>query len=188
MSDRLSDQRIGELADRLALPEPGPAAGAALAAAVAMSAALVTRAARASSDWAEAPGAAAQSCGLRARALDLADEAAIAYAGAVAALRARGRDRRLAEALDRSARAPLDIGRTGADVAQLAAHAATHVDHDVRPDVIAAAALAAGAARASAELVAVNLGMTRDDGRLREARAASEIAEDAAARALRAAG
>jgi formiminotetrahydrofolate cyclodeaminase len=179
------DTRLAELLERMAVPEPGPATGTALATTLAMCAALVARGARASGEWDAAGGAAAQALALRRRALELAGEAADAYAAAVRLLRAPTDDLQLASALERAAHAPLEIGAVAADVAALASYAAQHVADDVRPDVTAAAHLAAAASREAAGLVAVNLGVTDDDVRRADSEATAAVAEAAAATARR---
>jgi formiminotetrahydrofolate cyclodeaminase len=60
---------------------------------------------------------------------------------------------------------PLELARVATDVAVLATETARHCDPDVRADAAAAASLAAGAARAAAHLVEVNLAVAPDDAR-----------------------
>jgi formiminotetrahydrofolate cyclodeaminase len=118
---------------------------------------------------------------------DLAQADADVYAESLVALAARKegsdderRDFALGTALDEAAQAPLMIAESAADVALLAATAATIVKPEVQADARAAAALAAGAAAAAALLVDVNLASTPSDARVRRARAAAERAETAA--------
>ncbi len=70
------------------------------------------------------------------------------------------------------------IARTGADVAALAAEVATRGDASIRPDAVAACALAAGATEAAAHLVEVNLTVTEGDPWLDEARRLAQAARD----------
>src|SRR5206468_6063035 len=93
------------------------------------------------------------------------------------------RDFALGESLALSAELPLAIAEAAADAAELAAHAAGHCEQTVRADAAGAAWLAAGAARAAANLVRVNLGVREDDDRLRRADAVAAAAEQAAQRA-----
>jgi formiminotetrahydrofolate cyclodeaminase len=171
------------LLDELASRDPGPAASSAAAATVAMAAALVARAARSSPDWEGAPGIAAQALRLRERADELVAGAGRAYAAAAEALAGRPGDGTLMVLLERAATAPLEIARVAADVALLGALAAEAAEDRVRPDALAAAVLAAGAASAAAGIVAVNLGVTADDDRLARAQAHARAAEASAAHA-----
>jgi formiminotetrahydrofolate cyclodeaminase len=148
-----------------------------------MAAALVARAARSSPGWEGSAGVAAQALRLRERADELIDESAGAYAAAAEALAGRPGDGTLMVLLERAAGMPLAIGRVASDVAVLAALAAEAADERVRPDAVAAAVLAAGAATASAGIVAVNLGVTAHDERLAEAEAHRRAAEASAAQA-----
>jgi formiminotetrahydrofolate cyclodeaminase len=172
----LLSQPLDTLLDRLATPGGGLAGGSAAAGVVAMAAGLVAMAARAShGSWPEAGGAAAQAEALRARAVELAREDAEAFEQAALELDARGdgsrdRDAALAVKLDRAADVPLEIVRTAVDATSLAADAALKGNPDHRADAVAACELAAGAARAAAHLVEVNLKVTGTDPRLAQAR------------------
>jgi formiminotetrahydrofolate cyclodeaminase len=153
--------------------------GGPLAAVVAASAAgLLAEVARASAEtWPEAPGAAAQAESLRTRAEPLADLAARAY---VEAIESSGGDYEVGRAYARAAEPPLRIAETAADVAALAGVVAQQCDPALRPDAVVAGLLAAGSARAAAELVAVNLTAAADDERVRRV----EALADEAARAV----
>lgn len=142
--------------------------------------------------WDEAAGVAAQAQAIRDRAVVLAHTDGKVWEDALAALGnaqaedasdAR-RDFALEQKLERAAAAPLEIAELGADVAALAALAGERGDGTYRADASAAAALAAGAARAAAHLVQVNLGVRPGDPRLARAHASQEAADDAAARLL----
>ena len=76
---------------------------------------------------------------------------------------------------------PLEIARAGAEAAELAARLAHGGAEVVRPDCLAAAALAAGAARAAAAIVAAN---EPGDEIVAEAEALARAAQDAADRAF----
>jgi formiminotetrahydrofolate cyclodeaminase len=152
---------------------------------VAMSSGLIAMAARASSEgWPEAAGVIVQAESLRKRAAPLADADARAYGEALAAMESPSgagseqRDWAIAEALSQAAAVPLEIAERAADAAALAATVADRGDQSVRGDAAAAAVLAAGAAQAAANLVAVNL--AADDERLRQARTYAEDALEAA--------
>ena len=177
MTDSFLPLPLEELLDRLAGPDAVPGSGSTAAIVLALSASLVAKGARASPDWDGAAGAAAQALALRARACELAVADAEAYREALEQLgRREGSDHLLGGALDRAARVPLEIARIGADVASLADEVRRCCDPAVQPDVIGAAALAAGAARAAAQLVEANLAAAKDDPRVREANAVAEAA------------
>jgi methenyltetrahydrofolate cyclohydrolase len=193
MADLLDSPLRGFL-DTLAGEGPAPGGGSAAAVVVAMSAGLVAKVARASKQhWEEAGGVIGQAETLRARVGPLAQADAEAYSEALAALRRRGeleeryRDQQLRAALDRAAEIPLKIAEAGCDLAALAALLVERGNPEVRADAAAAAVLAEGGTRAAALLVAVNLGATGDDERIRRARGLVERAAEAAHRALAAA-
>ena len=85
------------------------------------------------------------------------------------------RDFAFGKVLDRAAAVPLAIAEACADVAVLARALAARVDPAHGPDLEAAARLAAGAARAAAHLVEINLAVGADDERARRARRAAEV-------------
>ena len=183
------DLTAAELLDELAGPVP-PGGGSALAFTVAMAAAVVRMAARASTEsWDEAAGVAAQADVLRARAAPLAQVDADAYDRALAvrdgaaSLPADKRDWEIGTAFADAAEAPLEIARAAADVAELAAWVAASGEPRVRADAIAAATLAAAAARAAVTLVEVNLTALAGDPRVVKAEGLARAAEDAASRA-----
>ncbi|GIU93704.1 MAG: hypothetical protein KatS3mg012_0161 [Gaiellaceae bacterium] len=187
--------RLETLLERLAAEGEAPGAGTGAALTVALAASVVAMAARCSTEsWAEADGIAAQALAVRVRALELAHVDAEAWQRALAALerarRSAGGDPRrdfvLEQELARAAAAPLAIAELGADMASLAATTADSCEGSFRPDAAAAAALAAGAARAAAHLVEVNLAVRGDDPRLARARASARSAADAAEEAAEA--
>ena len=191
MTTEFLDLRLRDLLERVAAPEPAPGGGSVLAFVAAMAAGVLAMAARASGDdWPDAGGVAAQAEKLRARAAPLAQLDAETYERALAArekvsdLDSEHRDWEIGKAFAAAAEPPLEIGRVAADVAALAAEVATRADQRLRPDALAAAALASAVARASAELVAVNLTATDDDARVIEARGHAEAAERSAAQAF----
>lgn len=166
------------------------AGGSAAALSAALAAALVTMTARVSRSWEAAPGVAAQARALRHRLVTLAHDDAEAFAAATAAL-ATGEERGrtpLGVVLARAADAPLAIARAAADVAELAALAAEGSTPAVRPDAIAAAALAEAAATVAAHLVEVNLSTLPGDERRLAAAFARADAADARERAAALAG
>lgn len=183
------DLTAAELLDELAGPVP-PGGGSALAFTVAMAAAVVRMAARASMEsWDEAGGVAAQADALRARSAPLAQvdadvyDRALAVRDGAAALTAVKRDWEIGQAFSAAAEPPLEIARVAADVAELAAAVAVSGEPRVRADAIAAAMLAAAAARAAVALVAANLTALDGDVRVDEAERLARVAETAAARA-----
>jgi len=186
------DLTIAELLEELAGPR-SPGGGSAVGLTVAIAAAVVAMAARASKEsWGAAGGIAAQAEALRARAAPLAQRDAEIYNEALlvregaAALPAEKRDWEIGKAFAAAAEPPLEIARTAADVAELAAEVAVSGDPRVRADAVAAATLAAAAARAAVTLVAVNLTAIDGDPRVAEAERLAVTAGEAAARAAQA--
>jgi formiminotetrahydrofolate cyclodeaminase len=158
----------------LGSPAHAAASGSAAALAGALAAAVVAKAARAS----ERPGAAAQAALLEKRLVRMADTDARALRAArtLLATGAGGCDHDLGEALRKAMTIPASIGTACADIAALAAGERELVLPDYRPDLEAAAALAAGAAQAAAHLVAVNLAASPDDRDVISSRTAAAAA------------
>lgn len=163
----------------LGSPAHAAASGSAAALSGALAAAVVAKAARAS----ERPGAAAQAALLQRRLADLAslDARALQAARTLLSASAGGCDFELGEALREAMAIPASIGSACADVALLAAGERDSVHPDHRPDLEAAAALAAGAAQAAAQLVAANLTATPEDPEVVASRAAARAAADVVA-------
>jgi methenyltetrahydrofolate cyclohydrolase len=151
---------------------PAPGGGAAAAAGCALGAALGEMAAR----FAGRDDDAAQAAGLVAEALRLGEADLTAYAPVLEAQLAGDPDR-LAAAKGAAAEVPLAIAETAAAVAELARGLAERGKPGLRGDALAGADLAAGAARAAARLVEINLAETPDDARVARARAAVARAE-----------
>lgn len=162
--------------EALGSPDHAAASGSAAALSGALAAAVVAKAARASGR----PGPAAQAASLEKRLTALADRDAGALRAArrLLASGAGGCDFELGEALRKAMSIPASIGATCADVAVLAAEERELVHADYRPDLEAAAALAAGAAQAAAHLVAVNLAASPDDRDVMSSRAAAAAASE----------
>jgi methenyltetrahydrofolate cyclohydrolase len=160
--------------------------GGPLAALVTASAAkLLADIARASSQgWPDARGVAAQAEAVHDRVTPLARLTAEAYDHA---LQAEGGDYEIGRAYAGAAEPPLRIAEAAADVAALAALVAEYADPARRADAVTAGLVAAGCARAAAELVAVNLTVSANDDRVRRANLLAEEAAHAAetARAAR---
>jgi methenyltetrahydrofolate cyclohydrolase len=181
---------VHEFLELLAAEDPAPASGSAAALGVAMAAALIAKVAKASPDWPEARAIVAQAERLRRRTAPLAQSDADAYEEALAALHLPDqlepevRDMALGQVLARAAEIPLVIAEAGADVACLAAEVADRGTPERRGDAVAAALIAEGAARAAANLVAVNLTVTAEDERVLRARAVTDVASAAAREAL----
>jgi len=184
------DLRLGDFLEGLSGSAPGPGGASAAALTAAFAASLVTMVARESSgSWADSGGAAAQARELEERVVPLAAETAEAWEAALGALRDASdggaeKGGELEEKLARAAELPLAIAEAAADIARLAAVAAELGDGTYRSDAAAAAVLAAGAARASAHFVAINLGTRQDDEWLERALVSADVAADAASRAL----
>jgi len=143
--------------------------------ATASAAELLASIARASTNnWADARGVAAQAESLRDRAAPLAGLSAEAFERA---LGADGGDYEVGRAYAHAVEPPLQIAEAAADVAQLAALVAECGDPRRRADAVSAGLVAAGCARAAAELVAVNLTVSANDERVRRA---NLLADDAA--------
>ena len=190
----LADLTLTALLEELAGPHPVPAAGSALAAALAAAAGVAQKAARLSTgSWPDAGGVAAQAESMRERALRLVDEDAETYRRALDAQRqpaadepAERRDFALGRALAEAAEPPLQLVRLAADIAELCATVAARGEPRVQADAAAAAAIAAGVARGARELVAVNLTATAGDPRVAEADGLADAAEAGARSARRA--
>lgn len=166
---------IGELLAQLAATGPGPRAGSGAAVAAATGAALAEGACRVSgARWADAAEAGDRLAALRAELLRLADEDAVVVSAAIAAGHVAP-----------ASGPPLAIAEHAAETAELAALAAIHGKRTVRGDALAGSLLAEAAARAAANLVAVDLA-NRSNPAVARARWASERAEAAAERAWRA--
>jgi formiminotetrahydrofolate cyclodeaminase len=187
--DQLLERSLGRWFDDLRSGEAGVAGGSSAALATAVAAVLIATAARRSAgSWEEAPGAAAQAETLVARAVDLSSEDAEAFRQARDALEHRAdlpadsRDETLRATLSYAADVPLRIAELAADVTVLAGEVAARGLPDSRADVVAGALLAAGAGRAAAHLVEVNLATASQDPRVERARVAAERAGEAAQR------
>jgi methenyltetrahydrofolate cyclohydrolase len=193
MSDDLLDVPVRRLLDGVTSELPSPGGGSIAAVVAALAAGLVETVARASGDWADARGVAAQAKILRERVEPLAQRDAEAYERALVALRLPDtlepevRSDTIARSLTHAAEVPLAIALIAADVADAAAVAAECGDVSTCADASVAAALAEGAARGAAYLVEINLMTSAEDERVLRACRAADAAADAAKRALRAA-
>ena len=151
-----------------------PGAGPLAAEVTASAAELLAQLARGAADsWSEAAAVAAQAQLLHDRAAPLGELAARAYEEAVTAT---GGDQEVGQAYARAAEPPLRIAEAAADVAALAALVARNGDPAHRADALVAGVLAAGSARAAAELGAANLTTSADDERVLRAAALAEEA------------
>lgn len=190
LEQTLLELPLANLLEQVAEPSPLPGSGPVAALVTALAASLVTMAARLSTDWEDAGGAAAQAESLRRRVVPLAEQDADAYADV---LRIRKepegidpeiRDFALGQAFDLAAAVPLSIAEAAADVAELAHETAQFGEPSVRGDVIAASVLAAAAARTCATLVAVNLTTTDEDPRVGRVHDVAHSASYSSQRAL----
>jgi formiminotetrahydrofolate cyclodeaminase len=162
-----------------------PAGGSATAAAVAMAAALLEKAAVLSAKhWRGAAAAGERAHALRLRAEELLEEDAHAYLAFVEALRAamgmnaEARGRSVGPAHSKTVDVPLAVVRSATEVVELAAALAGHGNPNLRADAVVAATLAAAAAEAGAGLMAVNLFDSPSDPRLEEARSLAKAARE----------
>ena len=172
MRDEPLDALLAAFADRT----PSPGGGAAAGIGCALGAALAEMGARFAGDDAAAERAAA----LRAQAMRLAEADAAGYAPVLEAVRlprdTPDREARLHAALARAADVPLAIAEAAAEVAVLARRVAADGRPALTGDALTGAELAAGAARAAARLVAIDLEHAPEDPRAARARAAAERA------------
>ena len=163
---------LEEYLEAVAARTPAPGGGASAAVACALAAALTAMAAR----FAERDPEIERADALRAEALQLAEADLEAYAPVLEALRRPaddpGRDAALAAASSAAADVPLRIAVLAAETAALARALAEQGRPGLRGDALAGADLAAGAARAAARLVEINLSEAPGDPRLAAARSA----------------
>ena len=119
---------------------------------------------------------------LRAWTLQLVEIERHAYEPVLEALRIERtdpeREGRIARARATASGSPLNIARAGSELATLAAECAEHTSPHLG-EAFAAARLAAGASRAAAEIVQINLRGQSGDPRLSKAGTFAEVAEAA---------
>lgn len=173
--------------DRVAAHTPAPGGGAAAAVTTSLAAGLVAMAGHFSACHCEESGRIiGQADQLRAKALDLAAQDALAYGEVLAAYRLTkddpDRPSRIRSALERAADVPLAIARVGATVATLGAVLARSGNPNLHGDAVIAVTLADAAARGAACLVELNVSLGDLDGhRLDELADTLKLAADAAA-------
>jgi formiminotetrahydrofolate cyclodeaminase len=185
------DQSVSDFLDQIAAEEPAPGGGAVAAVVTAMAAGLVGMGARFSRKrWDGWKAVATEADALRERVAPLAQADADAFAEYLTAIRLpkddQERDRAVAQATDRAAAVPLEIAAVAARVADLAATLAEKGNPNLKDDAVSAALFAEAAARATANLVAANLGRD-DDERVIQARRHAVDASGGAEEALAAA-
>jgi len=164
---------LGEVLERVSARTPGPGGGSVAAIATALAAGLTLMAVGFSSDdWEARANLAARAASLRRRAEQLADEDADAYARYLET-----------REVERIVATPLAVAAAAAEVAELAARAASEGNPRLTADAAAGAVLAAAAARVAASLVRVNLA-DREDARVGATNGLARRAAEAAARAL----
>src|SRR6266516_1212683 len=176
----LLDLPLREFLDEVTAEGRTPGGGSVAALVTAFAAGLLAKVARASgATWPEAPGIAAQAESLVARSAPLVQVAADQYEAVLQARAQSGEGQ--------GARLDFELGQAYANAAEPPLKVAQDGDLALRADAVTAALLAAAAARAAAELVAVNLTVAADDPRVLEAAKAAEEAARAAeaARAVR---
>jgi formiminotetrahydrofolate cyclodeaminase len=189
----LSDSSLTALVGRVASIDPAPGAGPSAAWTCALAAALVemVSAVALRKDPVDAPAAERRrdrAADLRARALELADDDVAAYTAVLAVLRRReepGHGGRLRAALSDAADPPLAIVEIAAEVARLAADAASEARGGVRGEAMTAAILAEAVVRAGLPLVDLNLASAPEDPRRARVRELARAAGADLERALR---
>lgn len=186
-----SSQTLTELCATVSAETSAPGGGSVAALVVGLAASLTAMAARFSTEqWEEAPGAIAQAEALRARALPLADEDARAYENFLLARRMpenvepEVRDAAVGDALSHAADVPLAIAETALDVASLACELGERGNPNLRGDAATAVLLAEAAARATANLVEINLATREGDERVERAREVVEMTRRISRRVL----
>lgn len=161
-----------EFLDAVSARTPAPGGGAAAALGCALGAALVEMAAR----FGGLEPAVARAGALRAEAMRLGEADLAAYAPVLEALRLPREDparaERLRAASSAAAEVPLAVAEAAAEVGALARSVAEDGRPALRGDALAGADLAAGAARAAARLVEINLDGAPGDPRVARAREA----------------
>lgn len=158
------DLSLHEFLGLLADGQPAPAAGGAVAVAVALGASLCAMAASLSTrQLADAADLQARAEQLAYTTAPLADADAEAYRAVIAARR-HGGD--VDGALSAAADVPLQVAEAGVQVAALAARLAAEGNPNTRGDALTAGLLAAAATRASCALVRINLAEAGSDERL----------------------
>jgi methenyltetrahydrofolate cyclohydrolase len=161
--DTLAHERLGAVIDAMASREPLPAAGAALAIALSMAAALLVKAASAPRDGTAIDAAAQARAGrLRHDALRLADEDAVAYRRVVAAKSAGGGER-MRHALEQASQPPLAMAQIGLELARLSESLLDVVPLSLQGEVRAAGQMSCSATIAAAELVRIDVGDEEDE-------------------------
>ena len=186
-----SEQSVAELCVTVSAETSAPGGGSVAALVVGLAASLTAMAARFSTDqWEDAAGAVAQAEALRARALPLADEDARAYENFLLARRMpenvepEARDAAIGDALSRAADVPLAIAETALDVASLACELAERGNPNLRGEAATAVLLAEAAARATTNLVEINLAIREGDDRVERAREVVEMTRRISRRVL----
>jgi formiminotetrahydrofolate cyclodeaminase len=183
--DRLLDQPLSEVLDRVAAATPAPGGGSSAAVVCAVAAGLVqmvagfTLAHDAEDDEMRAIHDRAER--LRAEAAELAELELHAYAPVLEAMRRSrddpGRAHAIDAALSEAAESPLAIARAAAAVAELAAQAVRRSRPHLRGDAITGVLLAEAAVAAATRLAVINLESRPEDPRRTELEA---LARDAA--------
>jgi formiminotetrahydrofolate cyclodeaminase len=178
---------LNEVLDRLAEKTPGPGAGSTAALVCSLAAALLEMTAA----FDTTPMGSA--CGVRAgalrdRALELADRELHSYEPVLEALRLPAsdpeRETQLARAMAAASAAPLAIASVGAQLAGIAAETVDGVSDHLVGEAVVASELAAGACRAAARLVEINLAGAAGDPRLTEVAGLVKAAAEARAETL----
>jgi formiminotetrahydrofolate cyclodeaminase len=158
MAEPLGELTLGMFLERLASDAPTPGGGGAAAVSAAMAAALAAMTARLSSrQLADAASIAAALDERREELIALADRDAAAYREVVTAIRGTGPRRDAAAAWRSATEIPAAIADHAAVVAEAAERLIRLGNPNLAGDAYASVQLARAAARAAAELVAINV-------------------------------
>jgi formiminotetrahydrofolate cyclodeaminase len=189
----ISSASVRDFVDAVASDEPTPGGGAVAGTVAALAAALAGMAGRytVQRDAASVPlrELVERVDALRARAMALADEDAVAYGRYAEASRLpkqpdpERRRKAVRAALDAAADVPFELGQVAAEVATAGEHLVAAGNPNLRSDACTAALLASAVATSAAILVGENLRAQPDDPRRTEA---SRCAAEAAAAARKA--
>lgn len=185
----MKPRSLPDFLEELGSEKPVPAGGSAAAAAVAMAAGLVEKAARLSrAHLIDAPRFIKQAGSLRQAASICVEQDARAYSEYMEALRAaRGRNAEAREQILRKPRnaivdVPLKVARYAAQVADMGSELARHGNPNLRSDAYVAVQLAAAAARSAAATLAQNVRTSGHDAKLAEVRRLAAAASASARR------
>lgn len=160
MSSRYETLTLGELLDDLGARTPAPGGGAAAGLVLAMAAGLCGMAARFSgAELPEADRIAVRADEIRARAVELAESDAAAFAGVLAARRLSPSERSdaVSLAMADAVAIPLEVAEEASELADLAGKVASGGNRNLLGDALAAVVLAEAAGTVAARLAEINI-------------------------------